>query len=88
MSNNNRPLRCRSCGKEIIFVKSQRGKSMPCDAEEIFYRIASGSRNKVVTKDGQVLSAEVGVDPAWADGIGYTPHWATCPDADRFRRRR
>lgn len=26
--------------------------------------------------------------PETATGIGYFPHWATCPKADKFRRRK
>lgn len=40
---------------------------------------------KVVTTRGEVVSCEI-VPGANATDAGYRPHWATCPQADRFKR--
>ena len=42
---------------------------------------------KIVTQNGQVLSCEYTEDPAKATGVGYVPHWATCPYPGQFRRK-
>lgn len=60
---------------------------MPCDAEQVLYRERKGATGRIVTPNGQVLSADVGVEPETATGIGYVSHFATCPAAGEFRRR-
>lgn len=75
--------RCRSCGAEIIWIKTQTGKSMPVDSERIYYTPKTNGLLKLVTPDGRVISAEP--DPSstvWA----YVSHFATCPYADRHRK--
>lgn len=78
--------RCKACGAEITFVRTETGKAMPCDTKQVMYREKKGAKGRVVTSDGRVLAAEVTEDAARATGVGYTAHWATCPEAGRFRR--
>ena len=33
-----RMSKCKSCGAEIIWIKTKNGKNMPCDAKPISYR--------------------------------------------------
>lgn len=60
---------------------------MPCNVGEILYRAAPNGPVKLVTAAGTVISAVPWTDRDSADGIGYVSHYATCPGADRFRRR-
>lgn len=78
-----RRSRCKSCGKEIIWVKTSGGKAMPCDAEPVTYREEKGGSRKIVTPNGEILSGELTDDPDRATGIGYISHFATCPDIRR-----
>lgn len=78
---------CRGCGAALVWIPTPGGKSMPCDAEQVLYRARKGAKGKVVTPNGQVLSADINVQPEQAPGVGYVPHWATCPEAEKFRRR-
>ena len=55
---------CTGCGADIRWIKTVKGKSMPCNIEEV----------TIITKVGSIYR-------------GFTPHWATCPKADEFRRR-
>lgn len=73
---------CKGCGKPIVWI----GK-IPCDPEQIIYRQEKKGNLRVVTPNGEVLSAVLSDDPSTATGIGYISHFATCPQADRFRRR-
>ena len=73
---------CKGCGKKIIWI----GK-MPCDPDQIIYRQEKRGNLKVVTQNGEVLSAVLFDNPETATGIGYISHFATCPKADQFRRR-
>jgi len=79
---------CRACGAEIGFIKTLAGKTMPVNPEEVAYEQKAGGSLKIVTPNGEVLSAERPADPQKATGIGYISHFATCPEADKFRKRR
>lgn len=80
---------CSACGAALMWIRLPSGKSMPCDPAPVYY-IATGSYKKgakrIVTPNGQVLPCEYTEDPNKATGVGYIPHWATCPRADSFRR--
>ena len=87
MTRNTKSGTCRGCGAPIVWIPTPGGKSMPCDAEPVQYRERKGAKGKVVTPNGEVLSADVGVAPEEATGVGYISHFATCPAAGKFRRR-
>lgn len=68
---------CRYCGKKIIWMQTRAGKNMPCNPEAICYKISEDGKEKIVTQNGDVISAER-VHGHEADGIGYIPHFASC----------
>lgn len=78
---------CKACGAEIVWIDTLAGKKIPCDTKLVAYWERKGAPGKVVTPNGEVLSADLMGEPDKAPGIGYVPHWATCPAADQFRRR-
>ena len=78
---------CRGCGAPIVWIRTTGGKSMPCDAEPVLYRKKARAAGKIITPNGMVLSCELGVAPCEADGAGYVSHFATCPAAEKFRRK-
>ena len=80
---------CKSCGAAIVWIPTPGGKAMPCDAAPAYYiaKPKSGSK-RIVTPNGEVLACEYTEDPHRATGTGFIPHWATCPQADRHRRRK
>lgn len=82
-----RITKCKACGAPIVWIKTMSGKSMPCDTSPQYYtqKPNSGSK-KIVTQNGEVLSCEYTEDPYKATGIGYAPHWGTCPEADKFKK--
>jgi hypothetical protein len=80
---------CKSCGKQIRWIKTQAGKNMPCDYEEVTYRIPKSGKGRanIVTPNGEVISADIVPNGTQdAAGIGYISHFATCPNADQHRR--
>ena len=79
---------CKACMAAIVWIKTPAGKSIPCNATPRYYieKPRVGSK-KIVTQNGQVLSCEYTEDPAKATGVGYVPHWATCPYSGQFRRK-
>lgn len=60
--------KCKSCGRGIFFLRTAKGKDMPCDI-----RLNKNLKRIVVGVHG-------------FDHV-VTPHWVTCPDADKFRRK-
>ena len=80
--------RCKSCGAPIVFIRTDSGASIPCNAEHVPYWQVKGGSKKIVTKKGEVLSAELEGLPGMETGLGYITHFATCPDAEKFRKGR
>lgn len=76
---------CKGCGAQIVWIKTPGGKSMPCDPEPVVYWEREGAKGKVVTLNGIVHSADLDGDPDNGTGIGFIPHWATCPKAGVFK---
>ena len=79
--------KCKACGAPIIFIRTQGGKKMPCDPEQRMYWQRKGAKEKIVTPNGEVINCALdGETINNATGIGYVPHWATCPHSDKFKR--
>ena len=70
---------CRSCGREIRWVRTYRGVAMPLDPAPV------DDGNVVFLANGsvRVISAE---DRAKYPGPVYKSHFATCPNAAEHRR--
>jgi len=65
--------KCKSCGAEIIWFKMVKtGKNMPVDLPGTKAIVAVSSED---SPHGMMVTA-------------YTPHWATCPAADSFRKKK
>lgn len=87
--------KCRSCGKEIIWLKTRSGKAMPCDPEKVYFEPDPKGRATIVTEGGQVakgilmdkLTAARFGDDGMKIMAGHISHFATCPFADRHRRK-
>ena len=78
---------CKGCGASIVWIATANGKSMPCDATAIYYKMNASGKDKIITPNGVTISCDIVTDPNIADGVGYIPHWGTCPAADKFRKR-
>lgn len=75
-------INCRACGAAIFFVLSASGKSVPLDAvpaDNGNYEIGDDGIARVVTKE-RICEIEEG-SPL------YLSHFATCPDAKKFRKK-
>ena len=79
---------CHGCGKKIAFVKTLKGKTMPIDLEPVKFVPDTAGKNRYVLSDGAVVA---GTEPREGDKdihTGYISHFATCPQADYFRKRK
>ena len=86
MPKLSRTTQCRGCGKDIAFIRTKAGKSMPVDPEAVEF-IQAGGPNTYVMIDGSIQRGrEPKHDEEEKTKIGYRSHFATCPAADRFRK--
>jgi hypothetical protein len=75
---------CRSCGAEIRWARTQAGKAIPLDAGTRF------EGNLVETGeyvDGTPVVRVVGKDEERGKKLLYKSHFATCRDADKWRKK-
>lgn len=78
---------CRACGKPIIWMKTKAGRTMPCDARlQLYWQSDEGSQ-RILTHAGELKRCELHGIPEEASGMGRTPHWGSCANPDRFRKR-
>lgn len=84
--------KCKSCGASIVWIKTQNGRSMPCDADPVNYQKNYKGASLIVTAEGAVIRGDiVENDPSAPlqkiiDGQGYISHFATCPNANQHRK--
>ncbi len=72
---------CRGCGKQIVWMKMQSDRLMPCDPEII--RFSKGGPQVYVTPDGLVIHGTPKQD---GEMTGLISHFATCPKANGLRK--
>ena len=84
---------CKGCGRQIDWIRTAAGKSMPIDPEPVFV-IEGDGRDLFYTEEGEQLRGrparldEVTTQEAKLEAaVGFMPHWKTCPNAADFRRR-
>lgn len=80
---------CRGCGAEIGFIKTVAGKTMPVNVKAVRFA-KDGGKEVFVLENGTVVHGTSLMDSQAAQDelIGYTSHFATCPAAGSFRKRR
>jgi len=86
----NRETKCRSCDAPILFIKTKNGKTMPVNAEPVWIRKDAAGKT-YIKSDGSFITGEI-VGDAYDDPENkpveaYVSHFATCPQAENFRKR-
>lgn len=74
-----RTKQCAACGAEIFFAKTEADKWIPIDAAPV-------RDGNLEILDGYPVLA-IPIAPLLPPAKRYKSHFATCPEADRFRRR-
>lgn len=82
-----RIVQCRSCGADMVWVVTRKGKKMPLDPKP---DPDGGFVYDGDTDDGtpKVRFIPEGPGRALHEGDRYTSHFSTCPNADERRRPR
>lgn len=78
--------RCKSCGAPLVWVKMQSGWDMPCNPNLVQFWANPNAKGRVITTTGEVVPCDFEGPLEKMTNVGYIPHWATCPHADRHRR--
>ena len=82
-----RRTQCRACGAEIGFIKTAAGKTCPVDAKSVYFLPDLGDE-LCVLPDGTAQRGLRVDEEGNSTQIGYVSHFATCPEADKFRKPR
>jgi hypothetical protein len=75
--------RCRSCGAQIRWANTERGKVIPLDPEPV---PAEGPGRFVLRHDNGYLLAVAVPGGAYPDEPNFVAHFSTCPNAKQHRR--
>lgn len=76
---------CRSCGAPIKWVKTFSGKRMPVDVPGVNF--VEGGNALFVTDEGAAVHGTMAEEPKESLRFGYVSHFATCPNANRWRKK-
>ena len=72
---------CRSCGAALIWIRSDStGALMPLDASPV-------ENGNVVIKDGVAHVINGSLFEEFMDGLRYRSHFASCPAAQKHRKK-
>jgi len=83
-----RTTQCRACGAEIGFIKTVAGKSVPVDPDCVTFSPNEKGPCAFVMLDGTIKRGFKTNEEKPDSEFGYVSHFATCPDADKFRKAR
>lgn len=73
--------KCRSCGAKIIWAETEGGSRVPLDAKPLKRYVLK----EIETGIGETDIVEV---PVVELRSTYVSHFVTCPDADKFRKKK
>ncbi len=73
---------CSKCGKQIMWIKTKAGKSMPCNPSFVYYKEQKGGKDRIVLTNGEVAVGTVQDYPEHATGFGYKK--GQIPQMDEF----
>jgi len=73
-------MRCRGCGKEILWRETPSGALMPLDPEQ---SSGTGHGQYILEGETNCRPYEPLFDPS--ETPRHMNHWATCPKAEEFR---
>lgn len=81
--------KCKACQADIRWIRSKAGKSMPVDPSEFPVVPDDDGNVWAVTDDGEVFRGRTCSESYEAERWVYAmvSHFATCPNADQFRKR-
>ena len=79
---------CRACGAPIGFVKTIAGKTVPVDEKSVSFLPDPNGKELFVMIDGSTQRGARVEKETDSTHVGFISHFATCPEADKFRKAR
>lgn len=86
---------CRACGAAIRFFKTPNGKSTPVNAEPVAFIPDPAGKDLFLIPKANGIQADTAKGwtiSEWRESsaakTGYISHFATCPEAEYFRKHR
>lgn len=81
--------KCKGCGAPILFIKLKSGKPIPCNPSPVYVEDKS-AKDIIITTDGRVSNGRQEAVKSANELLakGYVSHFATCPTAGAFRKRK
>lgn len=80
--------RCKSCRAEIVWVKMKSGNDMPCNPNLIQFWANMKAKDIVITPEGDMVHCNLDGPLEEMTGMGYVPHWATCPFSKQHKKKK
>lgn len=77
------PKTCEYCGCGLTFLRTKKGKWMPCERKMHYYRDDPHGRDTLILGTGEVIRCTIDDDTKDFDGAGFKPHWGSCPVRDK-----
>lgn len=84
--NDLRQSYCKQCKALIVFIRTENGKFMPCEANPVLYLENPKGESRVFTRYGKLVTCTIVGEGEEFTGIGYKPHWGGCISSEGRRR--
>lgn len=78
--------KCKACGAEIVWIRMQTGRSMPCDEGLVPYKQCENGKDTVITQNGEAIRCRLQFEGI-PTGLARISHFSTCTQPERFRKR-
>lgn len=75
---------CKGCGKPVIFVRDDQGKTQILDARAPVYSLASFTEYEGKNANVDGVAAVAAIHTVSRDRIAFVTHFATCAKANAF----
>jgi hypothetical protein len=80
--------KCKGCGADIYWIRTHAGRLMPVNTtRKLILADAKDSDTTIVTDKGEVVTGKQ-VENGFYTDYGYESHFATCPAAAEYRRKK
>ena len=77
--------KCKSCGAEIIFIKTMKRRLMPCLKQPVLCVPSAAGKEFICLEDGKLVKADRCENGTDGGVRGYLPHWGNCPGAKNHK---
>lgn len=78
--NGREAIYCNRCNRLIVFIRTEKGKPMPCEASTVPYLADERGDRQILTDRGKLVRCRILApeDKGDCTGFGYVPHFASC----------